>query len=132
VGSRGGNTVIKEALEGKTLTYKFEKNGITFSINQQSVFTLESYDLGMIERWTVAYERFQNEIPILASGGYPNPYDPYTGPDDQKLPEPRNTILRSSGGGHLIEIEFEGKIKIEQVFPKKLSGFFHAWRIPKQ
>lgn len=46
------------------------------------------------------------------STGYPNLIDPYTGPDDSRLPDVKQTIFRCVNLDHLIEITFLGKIPI--------------------
>ncbi len=119
VGSQGGKVVISEDMKGKKLAISRGKNGLDIKIDGEKVFFYEittSGDIVFGNRWSIAYERFDNAgRPHHAHTGYPNPYAPYTGPDDPDLPEVKKTILRSCNLNYLIEIIFSEKIPIKNV-----------------
>ena len=103
---------VCENLDGKSLDFKKNKNGLHFLVDNVKIFNfpLKSYEKG----FSLAYERIEStkggiEKMILLSHGE-NPYD-------QNLPEPRRSILRNVLDSHLIEITFKGRVNLK----------FHSW-----
>lgn len=132
VGSRGGEIIVSENLNGKKLSVLKKRNGLSIVINGAEKFFYETSDkLVPGKKWAVAYERrrFDSKYPLLAKTGvihyahcaYPNPYESYTGPDDPNLPPIYKTILRSANLCHFIEITFPGKIPIKKY--RKMPGY---------
>ncbi len=112
VGSMGGNVKVSEKLNGRKLSFKKTKRGLTLLVDSQEVFhtPLRDYQKG----FSLAYERV---IPtddgigrmVMLSTGV-DPYDP-------NLPEPGRSFLRTVLDHHLIEIGFEGRVHLQ----------FHSW-----
>lgn len=119
IGSQGGKVIISENMKGKRLTISRGENGLNTKIDGKKVFfweiTARSGKIVFGNRWSIAYERFDEDGNVhYANTGYPNPYAPYTGPDDPDLPKVKNTIFRSGNRNYLIEITFSGKIPIKK------------------
>lgn len=125
VGSKGGEIIVSENLKGEKLSILGKRNGLSISIDGKEKFLYDtSHQLVSGKKWAVAYERrrFDSKDPALAKIGilhyghcaYPNPYEPYTGPDDPNLPPVYKTTLRSANLCHYIDITFPGKIPIKK------------------
>ena len=107
-----GKTKVNENLEGRTLDFRKDDNGLFMLVDSKEVFhfPLQDYDKG----FSLAYERVEEtddgigRMVVLSQG-----IDPY----DPKLPEPRMSSLRQLLDSHLMEIYFKGRIDIE----------FHSW-----
>lgn len=137
VGSRGGDIILDEKLFGKILAIKETLSGLVISINGKNKFIFEFTDGSLPgekpawiwgKKWAVAYERIKPDgVMHCACTGYPNLQEPYTGPDDIRLPEARRTILRSTNGTHLIEITFAGKIPIKKSYPFDKKNGIYYW-----
>ncbi len=136
VGSQGGEVVVSEKLKGRKLEVVREKKGLGIIVGGEKKFLYEFEDKSLIsgKKWSVAYERrrFDSKDPKMAkigimhyaSCGYPNPLEPYTGPEDPLLPPVYKTILRSVNRHYLIEITFPGKIPIKKY--RKMS-YYPDW-----
>lgn len=128
-GSSGGTTMLSENLKKKKLTIIKKRNGLSIVIGGKEKFFYETsaeFDYG--KRWAVAYERIRfdpdgPETGVLHLGvcAYPNPHEPYTGPEDPNLPPVSRTIFRSANMKYLIEITFPGKIRIRP--HRKMPGY---------
>ena len=113
VGSMGGKVKVNKELKDRMFDFRKDKSGLYMLINSEEVFhfPLKDYQKG----FCLAYERIEpteNGIGrmVMLSHGV-DPYDP-------NLPEPRKSILRTVLDAHLMEISFEGRIKLK----------FHSWR----
>ncbi len=110
--SAQGMAKVNESLEGRTLDFRKDKNGLHFLIDKNEVFhfPLRDHDKG----FSLAYERIiptQDGIGrMVLLGTGEDPYDP-------KLPEPRRSILRNMLDAHLLEIAFKGRVDVR----------FHSW-----
>lgn len=138
---KGGRTVLDENLSDKTLTIRETFSGLEVFIDGKNKFIFEfrvaTPPIGKPawvwgKKWCIAYERIKpNGVMHFACSGYPNLQEPYTGPDDIRLPEARKTLLRSANLTHLIEITFTGKIPIRKSHPfephpwDKKNGFYY-------
>jgi len=133
IGSQGGEVIISENINGKKLTVYRNKKVLVLKLDREKIFVYEIKKLKPISignRWFLAYQRFDSKDRMLHShAGYPNQFEPYTGPDDPKLPEIRNTILRSCNEHYLIEITFSGKIPIKNVGLVPGYNNWYNWEI---
>lgn len=134
VGSHGGGVVVSENLKNKKLVLRRRKTGLDIIIDGKKVFfyetTISKTNLISGERWAVAYERIDRKGRMhYAHCGYPNYYEPYTGPDDSRLPEAKRTIFRSANGTYLIEITFSGKIPIKKIGLVPGYKDWHYWEL---
>ena len=104
-----GLTKVNENLNGRILDFRLE-NGLDMLIDDKRIFhfDLEDYYKG----FSLAYERFFEDGRMYIPGGIPN------NPDDENLPKPRRSYLRTILDSHLMEIFFRGKVPIK----------FHSWR----
>jgi len=110
--SKGGTVKVNENLKGRTLDFKKDKSGLYLLIDSDEVFhfSLKDYQKG----FSLAYERIEPTDDgigrlVMLSWGI-DPYDP-------NLPEPKKSTLRTGLDGHLMEIEFEGRVNLK----------FHSW-----
>ncbi|MEK7630229.1 MAG: hypothetical protein AAB432_02510 [Patescibacteria group bacterium] len=126
-GSEGGDEEINEKLDKKELAIEYRNGGFAILIDKKEQFFFK-YEPGVYNDWSIAYERFKpgNLVPIISGSGYPNPQEPYTGPDDPRLPHPRNTILRLNNDQYLLEITFPEKIPIRKgrLLNKKIGWWY--------
>ena len=135
VGSRGGETVIDENLIGKTLELTETIDGFEIRINGDKKFLFgfwkdDRLKIWWGKSWAVAYKRIDKDgRMIMAHACYPNPYDPYDGPDDPRLPNPVETHLRAVNRTQYIEILFPGKIPIKRSYVMIKSANWHYWTI---
>jgi len=110
-GASGGDVKVNEKLGDKKLDFKKDKSGLYMLVDSNDVFhfPLKSYDKG----FTLAYERFEIKDNIERKIIYPiNDV-----PDNPNLPNPKNSVLMNVLDNHLLEIAFDGKIRIK----------FHSW-----
>ncbi len=121
VGSCGGTVKVAENIKQKKLQLKLSKDGLRIIIDSRERFlfkmTSVKKDTGISGKcWSIAFLRIDEQGRMhFGSTGYPNSIDPYTGPDDPRLPEVKQTIFRSINRDHLIEITFLGKIPIRRL-----------------
>lgn len=120
VGSKGGTVKISEDIRQKSLTLKQSKKGLKIIIDGKEKFLFETWSIKKDnlsgKRWSIAFYREDSKGRMHhASTGYPNGLEPYTGPDDPKLPEAKQTIFRAVNHDHFIEITFSGKIPIRRL-----------------
>jgi len=120
VGSKGGTVKVSEDIRQKKLTLKQSRKGLTIIVDEKDKFLFETHSVKKDslsgKRWSIAFYR-ENEKRVMhyASTGYPNSLESYTGPDDPKLPEVKQTIFRAVNHDYLIEITFSGKIPIHKL-----------------
>jgi len=138
IGAAGGATVLNENLAGKTLAIAETQTGLEMKIDGQTKYLFEfgrlmpgsKFPWG--KQWLIAYHRERpNGRVHFAHGGYPNPLEKYTGPDDKRLPEIKESVLRSVNREHLIEIRFRGKIPIKRSRPfdrnKQVTSYYYRF-----
>ena len=132
VGSKGGTVKLAEDIRQKSLTLKQSRKGLRIIIDGKDKFLFEtetwSVKKGKLsgKRWSIAFYR-ENEKGVMHFGctGYPNCQEPYTGPDDPRLPKVKQTIFRTVNHNHFIEITFSGKIPICRL--NKLVNNIMGW-----
>lgn len=135
-GSRGGTTIINIDLTGKNFSIKRGKGKFIFLINgtQCYVYKRLRYAYDLHTSWTAAYRRLTHKgTMFFAAAGFPNDRDEYSSPNDTRLLEPYETVLRTCNGEHLVEITFPGKIPV--TFSKertKDTAYLHEWIIKKK
>lgn len=113
VGAAGGAIKVNENLEGKTLDFRKDKQGLYMLIDLEEVFhfPLKWYPHG----FSLAYQRIESTedgiegIVNLSHG---------TDPKDLDLPEPSLSFLRICLDDYLMEIYFKGRINLK----------FHSWK----
>ena len=94
VGSRGGGVMVNEDLTNKTLSLFRAKDGLKILIDGKEGFF------------------------HYAHSSYPNPQEPYTGPEDPALPPVRKSILRSVNREYLIErVEYASYLNLSALAP---------------
>lgn len=130
VGSAGGTVKVNEDIRQKNLTLKQTRKGLRIIIDGRERFLFEMWSVKKDnlsgKRWAVAFFRTNKKgVVHYAHTGYPNSMEPYTGPDDPKLPKVKQTIFRTVNHDHLIEITFSGKIPIHRL--NKLVGKIPGW-----
>jgi len=108
VGSYGGTKKVNEMLEGKSLDFKKNKNGLYLLIDKKEVFHFPLKDTH--KGFSIAYERFHTDGSMHLPAGLTSPYDP-------TFPKPKRSYLRAVWDNHLMEIFFKGRIDIK----------FHSW-----
>lgn len=134
-GSRGGGIVLDEDLTDKTLELVKTADGFEIRINGDKKFLFEFKKDDRIKmwwgkRWSIAYKRIDEDgRMVIAHACYPNPYDPYDGPDDSRLPNPVETHLRAVNLTHYIEISFPGKIPIKRSYVMIKRANWYYWII---
>lgn len=121
VGSQSGNKMVDENLRGRTLEVKRGVNELAIFIDGVKRFTFVQSKPQDRFQWgrsfAIAYER---EPLVSASTGLDDPYDP-------NLPSIMRSVLRCVNYGYLLEITFEGIIRVEKTRPW-LSPIFY-WRV---
>jgi len=133
MGSRGGNTILREELKNKKLEIKQEEKKLLFLIDGKQCFAYEYIYDDSYKSWGVAYERIVDGRKFISQTGFPNLYDKYSGPNDPRLPEPDETILRSCNGKYLVEITILGKIPIERSkYKTKGTAYLHEWIVKQK
>ena len=120
VGSKGGMIKLSEDVRQKSLVLKQSRKGLRIIIDGKERFLFEMWNVKKDnlsgKRWKIAFYRV-NKKGVMHSGytGYPNYQEPYTGPNDPRLPEVKKTIFRTVNHDHLIEITFSEKIPIRRL-----------------
>jgi len=135
MGSRGGQIVLDENIKGKKLKVKKNGTALIFLLDDVVFYEYKKIFTDNNKSWSIAYRRLIDGQLFLPRTGLPNPYDgDYTGPDDPRLPEPYEIMLRSSNSEHLVEIYFDKRIPIiRSEYSTKGTAFLHEWIIkPKQ
>lgn len=117
VGSQGGTVKVSERLQSQKLEFRRCRDGLRVILDGKEVFLYKQTSFKKDTKlsgkmWSLAYWRENVDGMMFHGNGYPNPRDPYTGPDDPRLPEVKRTMFRSVNRDHLIEVTFTGKIPI--------------------
>lgn len=116
VGSQGGDTKVREDLNGRKLDFKKSQDKLEFLIDSKKIydFDLEQYHKSLMS-FTLAYNRKYSDGKIVMLNTLIDPYD-------KSLPEPHSSKLRhcfeSNNINHLIEITFKGRVNLK----------FHSWK----
>ena len=130
VGSKGGMIKLSEDVRQKSLVLKQSRKGLRIIIDGKERFLFEVWSVKKDslsgKRWSIAFFRVSEKgVMHYAHTGYPNSLEPYTGPDDPRLPEVKKTIFRTVNHDHLIEITFSEKIPIRRL--NKLINDTPGW-----
>mgnify|MGYP001558278754 FL=1 len=118
VGHKGGGMKVAENVLRKKLKLKLCKDGLRIIIDEEERFLFRTTSVKRDTRisgkcWSIAFFRIDEQgRQHYGSTGYPNSVDPYTGPDDPRLPKVKQTIFRAVNRDHFVEITFLGKIPI--------------------
>lgn len=126
IGSVGGKVKINEKLENNSLDFTKDRSGLHIIIdtNERFTFPVEDYHKG----FALAYERIKiKESGIEELISLSNTTDP----NDPDLPQPRRSTLRIVLDNHLMEIDFNGKVKLKD-HPWLVKPTWKYWTIEQK